>query len=541
MTEDDIASIDALAHAIVGLNAKHDLADVLAEMLDASVHLTGAKYAAINRLDVNDRSVGFQFVGMDSSVWDKIGRAPSGIGVLNEIPVDDILVIEEITEHPAFLGLPKGHPELGAFLGTRLHVRDQTFGYLYLSNKEGGFNAADGRIVRALASAASVAIDNAKLYSQTIEKQAWLEASNAIATALLSNPEDESVFSTILVSATSLARATHAALALPGVADNWVMEFSAGPHADDLLGLVLPEEGQAMSTIRSGTGLVAAIPPGTFVIETIRDFGPAMYAPLRAGDHTVGLLMLWRERGDPEFIDTDLATAQQFANDAAVALSLAEITHMKHLAGLGEERQRLADDLHDFVSQELFATSIQLEGIAQDVDEVTAQRLAGTLEHVRRAQFEVRGVMSSLAGMRNTEPLRVRLSREITLAKETLRFMPRVDADWDQISAAIASDRSLCDDAVAVIRELLSNIARHARASAAWVEVKVEDDRLSIAVSDNGVGPYGAHERHSGTANLANRAIRRDGNFSLDVRDPGADMPGTIAEWTVQIDRAASD
>lgn len=535
MTDDDVASIDALTHAIVSLNAKHELADVLAEMLDASVHLTGAQYAAINRLDDNDRSVAFQYVGMDESVWDLIGRAPSGVGVLNEIPTDDILLIDEITSHPSFLGLPKGHPELGAFLGTRLHVRDRTFGYLYLSNKEGGFNAADGRIVRALAAAASVAIDNAQLYRQTVERQAWLEASNSIVTSLLSDPEDESVFATILDSAGSLAGATHAALALPGVGERWVMEFAAGPHADDLVGLVIPDEGRAMATVRSGVGLIASLPPGTFVLETVKDFGPAMYAPLRTGDRTVGLLMLWRDRGDHEFVDADLATAQQFANDAAVALGLAEITHMKHVAELGDERQRLADDLHDFVSQELFATSIQLESIALDVDEAAATRLANTLEHVRRAQFEVRGVMSSLAGIRNTEPPRVRLGREITLAKETLGFPPQVDADWDQIAAAMEDDRSLCDDAVAVLRELLSNIARHSRATAAWVSVAVYGNRLYITVGDNGVGPYGAHERHSGTANLANRAIRRDGNFSLDVREPGVDMPGTIAEWTARI------
>lgn len=538
MTEHDVAPLDALTHAIVGLNAKHDLAELLAEMLDVSLQLTGAQYAAINRLDADDISVAFQYVGMDPSVWDLIGRAPNGVGVLHEIPSHDVLMIDEITKHPAFLGLPPGHPPLGAFLGSRLRVRDTTFGYLYLANKDGGFNDADGQMVRALAAAASVAIDNAQLYSQTVDEQAWLAASNNIVTGLLSDPEDESVFSTILSSAASLAHATHAALALPGVADEWVMEFTSGPRADTLLGLILPEDGPAMATVRSGLGIIASIPPGTYVLEEIRDLGPALYAPLHAGDRTVGLLMLWRERGDRVFGEVDLATAQQFANNAAVALGLAEIAHMKQVSGLNDERQRLADDLHDFVSQELFATSIQLESLAQDVDKEAARRLIATLEHVRRAQFEVRGVMSSLAGIRNTEPLQSRLRREITLAKETLGFAPHVDASWAGVAEATAIDRSLCDDSVAVVRELLSNIARHAHATAAWVQIEVRENRLHITVSDNGVGPAGAQQRHSGTANLANRAIRRNGNFSLDAREPGGDMPGTVATWTV---RVASD
>ncbi|WP_430868793.1 sensor histidine kinase [Demequina aurantiaca] len=536
MPDQPIPAIDALTHAIVALNAKHSLAAVLAEIVDASLQLTGAQYSAINRLDANDRSIEFQYAGMDDSVWERIGRAPDGVGVLHVIPRDDILVVEELSEHPAFLGLPEGHPPLGAFLGTRLRVRDKTFGYLYLANKSGGFNEADGRVVRALAAAASVAIDNAQMYHQTVERQAWLEASNAIVTALLSDPEDESVFTMILNSATGIAGATHAALALPGVADKWVMEFTSGPQADHLLGLELPDDGHAMMTVRSGVGLVASIPPGTYVLKAIRDFGPAMYAPLRAGDRTVGLLMLWRETGEREFGERDLATAQRFATNAAVALGLAEIAHMKRVSKLNDESQRLADDLHDFVSQELFATSIQLESISQDASPEVARRLGATLEHVRRAQFEVRGVMSTLAVGRSAEPLSTRLIREIVLAGETLGFSPVVEAPWDDVADAVAADQSLADDAVAVTRELLSNVARHARASAAWVSVACTDSRLSITVRDNGIGPAGATKRHSGTSNLANRALRRNGSFTLTEASPGTEAPGSIAEWNVAIE-----
>lgn len=538
MTDSELTPIDALTGAIVSLNAKLDLAGVLQEMLDASMRLTGASYAAINRLDPTGRSVAFHYAGMDQSVWDRIGRAPSGVGVLHEIPADGLLFIAEITSHPAFLGLPEGHPELGAFLGTRLRVRDQTFGYLYLANKEGGFTAADGQVVRALAAAASVAIDNARLYRQTVERHAWLEASNDIATTLLSDPEDETVFATILESARSLGRATHAALALRGVGDSWVLEFTAGPSSAALLGLKIPEDGQAMKTIRAGVGLVSTIPLGTYVLEPVRDFGPALYAPLRSGDSTVGLLLLWRERGAEAFVDADLETAQRFANNAAVALELAALGHLKQVTALNSERQRVADDLHDFVSQELFATAIQLEALAAESDSETAERLAATLEHVRRAQYEVRGVMSSLDAVRSADPLRTRLAREIALSKETLGFAPMVDAAWDELMLATDVDLALADDAVAVMRELLSNVARHAQATEAWISVEIREDRLRIEVSDNGIGPSGALMRHSGTSNLANRALRRDGTFSLSPRNPGAEPPGTTAVWNVTIHNA---
>lgn len=528
-------SLDALTHAIVSMNAHHTLDAVLQEMLTACASLTDSKYAAINVLNSKGRSIDFHYIGMDPGIWEAIGRAPNKVGVLREIPAEGTLVIDDLNDHPAFGGLPPEHPPLGAFMGAALKVRGEVFGYLYLAGKPGGFVEEDNAIVEALAAAASVAIDNAVLYRDANSRQDWLEASQSITTAILRDPEDEEIFTTILTTAQHLARADHAVLALPGVDGHWVMEVTAGPVADDLLGLELPPDGFGMSSITSGKGAIAAIPRGTYVLDVVKDFGPLLYAPLRSHDTTVGLLMLWRQQGGPEFSKSDLTVAQRFANHAAVALSLAEVSHVKNVSALHEQRERLADDLHDFVSQELFATAIQLESIASEVDAATAARLRGTLEHVKRAQFEVRGVMSSLAGHRSSEPLSERLSREVVLAAETLGFAPITNADWDAVAQAVADDRSLADDSVAVVRELLSNVARHARATAVTVDVNVGDGRLTVELIDNGIGPKGSQQRHSGTSNLANRAIRRSGTFALVENRPGAEQPGSRATWDVAI------
>ena len=172
--------------------------------------------------------------------------------------------------------------------------------------------------------------------------------------------------------------------------------------------------------------------------------------------------MLWRDRGQRSFENADLETAQRFANQAALALNLAELTHVRNMAAMLEDRERLADDLHDFVSQELFATAMQIEAIAADGPPELHDRLLRTLDHVKRAQHEVRGVMGSLAGQRNSEPLNERIGRELVMAQSSLGFSPSVQADWSQVADAVAGDPSLSDDVVAVVRELLSNVARHA-------------------------------------------------------------------------------
>ena len=525
----------SLTDAIIALSRDLELSAVLAKILAAATDMTGAQFAAVNVLDERGVSVDFHYRGMDAGVWERIGRAPNGVGVLAQIPATGALVIQEITQHPAFGGLPPGHPPLGSFLGSALRTRDSVFGYLYLASKPGGFTPEDEAVVAALAAAASVVIDNAQLYEDALSREQWLAASQEITTTLLSNPADEAAIGAIVATARTLGKASSAALVLPGVGSDWVMEFTDGHAADQLLGLVLPADGFAMSIIISGVGTVAPSPPGQNVLEPVRSFGPALYAPLRAADHTEGLLMLWREQGAPLFDQHDLAIAQRFSTQAAVALQLAELAHVRNLENLLAERERIADDLHDFVSQELFATSMQLEAIANDADGAIAARLAATLEHVKRAQHEVRGVMSQLQGQRTSEPIEERIHREIVMAHGSLGFAPRLLVeDWGSVIAAVGADPTLSDDVAAVIRELLSNVARHADASDVAVSISAPRYRLVVTITDDGKGPAGALARHSGTSNLANRALRRNGTFSLLPATDAAARPGTRAEWNVE-------
>lgn len=525
---------DDLSGAIIALNTDLDLPAVLNRFLEVSLAHTGARYAAINVLSPEGRSLDFYYRGMERSMWEAIGRGPGAVGVLGRIPAHGTLVVDEVTEHPAFEGFPAGHPSIGSFLGTALRVRDTVFGYLYLASKDGGFTANDETIVRALGAAASVAIDNSTLYQNALERERWLTASQEITTRLLADPGDEGAFVRIVEAALELGRASAATLVLPGMDEKWVMEFTVGARAPDLLGLELPEGGQALTTIRTGVGTVALEPPGAIILEPVRDFGPALYAPLRTEGRTVGLLMLWRTKGQNGFGNADLDTAQLFADQAAVALSVAELRHVKDVSALLDDRQRIADDLHDLVSQELFAAAIQLESLGERVPREFSAALDNIHHHVTRAQREVRGVVSTLDDERSSEPMSARVRREIVLSQNALGFAPAVTADWDSLPAELETDSALADDLVAVIRESLSNIAQHAHATRASVAVEIDGDRLAVCVTDDGVGPPEEYSRHSGTSNLANRALRRAGSFSLQPAQPGAEKPGSVMLWTVR-------
>ena len=93
----------------------------------------------------------------------------------------------DITEHPRSYGFPPNHPPMHSFLGVPVRIRDQIFGNLYLAEKQGAteFTDDDEEIVVALAAAAGVAIDNARLYALAQRRQRWLAATAEITIVLL--------------------------------------------------------------------------------------------------------------------------------------------------------------------------------------------------------------------------------------------------------------------------------------------------------------------------------------------------------------------
>ena len=299
---------------------------------------------------------------------------------------------------------------------------------------------------------------------------------------------------------------------------------------------MLPETGYAITAIRSGEGTIACRASGRTVLEPVRDFGPTLYAPLRAADHTVGLLMLWREprstlvqRGRPRRPHSasrtrrrsrsrsrNLATSRTSPRCLRIAITTRRRPPRLRLTRAVRNRDADRGDRRRCRSRQ------------------RARACLRTLDHVKRAQHEVRGVMGTLSGQRTSEPLSERIRRELVMAEASLGFMPTVQVDWAQVSHAVAGDPSLSDDVVAVVRELLSNVARHAQATAVHMTLDGSDGRLCITISDNGIGPAGSTRRHSGTSNIANRALRRNGNFTLSVTRPASDRPGTQAEWNVE-------
>ncbi len=560
MTEAPRAGTFELLRAVLSLGADLDLSSVLQRFVQVSAQLTNARYAAINVLDASGASTTFVQYGVPETAAARLANSPHAIGVLGAIPDYGVLRLRDLREHPAFQGYPAGHPDMGSFLGTAVRVHEEIFGYLYLADKQPEFEDADVDVVLALAAAAAVAIQNAQLYADARARENWLRAGQEITTLLLSGAEEDEALERIAVHAREIAEADSAVLILPGMGGELVMEIVDGDGKDALLGTVMPRDGRAWRTMRGGAGeLVESLYAHRQVrLQPMRQFGPALYAPMTAEGHAMGVLVLLRNIGRAPFGPHDLLTARSFAAQAALALRLAEARHVRDAEALLDERERIARDLHDLAVQQLFATGMQLESLRRKaarggVSPVELEEiLHDALDNVDASVRQIRSIVHALKDPDAASGLVERLRREASLSRAGLGFAPTfvVTLDGKDVGAQITDDDGidarvrggLADDVVAVVREGLANAARHAQASSVAVRVSVEGERsdvplesgeewpgsVLVEVEDDGVGLDPERTRTSGTDNLAERARQHRGTFSLTDAPSGR---GTLLRW----------
>ena len=182
---DEQARLRLLLDAVVSMAADLTLDGVLARIVEISRHLTGAQYAALGVLNSGPRKGLRTFVhhGMTPVQVEEIGDLPTGHGILGLlIDRPEPLRLHEIAAHPESYGFPPHHPPMRSFLGVPVRIRDQVFGNLYLTEKpgDGDFTQEDEEIVIALAAAAGVAIENARLYEEADRREEWLAATAEI-------------------------------------------------------------------------------------------------------------------------------------------------------------------------------------------------------------------------------------------------------------------------------------------------------------------------------------------------------------------------
>lgn len=547
-------STDRLLNATLELTGQLDLDDVLQDFVDLAGELTGARYTAIGVLDNDGRTVLFLHHGMGDDASAKIGRLPHSDGLFGHIPNDGYLRLDDLTQHPAFSGFPKNHPPMGSFLGVPVRIDSQVYGRLYLADKAGGFTDEDISQIQHLAKAAGIAVANSRVYGQSRARARWMAVSQEITTSLLEGTEEEEVLQTIAQRTREVADADTCLIVLPSVGESWACEIVDGTLADQLLGVEFPPNGRALSVLREGVGVIvdSLARANPLRIQILRHFGAAMYAPMLARGNGLGVIVLLREVGRPEFELSDLMMAEGLAQQAALALELAAARHADDVSNLLAERQRIGRDLHDLAIQQLFATGMQIHNargqLAEKGEEQLAELMEDSLTSVDESVRQIRAIVQSLRESNEAIVLVERLRRETSIGRTALGYAPSLvitvdgtvldDDDENPLVDEVDSrvDADIADDVVAVVREGLSNAARHAKGNSVQVRVHVKGrgatGKVLVEVEDDGRGVDTAVSRRSGLDNLAARARRHHGTFAITRGQHGR---GSLLEWQVPL------
>lgn len=159
----------ALVEAGLALASELDIDALLQRIADLAREVVGARYAAVGVVGDNGLLLRFVYSGIDQVTADQIGDLPHGRGLLGVLVEGGRpMRMKRISDHPESYGFPPNHPPMDSFLGVPIIVRDQTFGRLYMTEKEGAaeFSKDDERIAMTLAAQAGVAIHNANLLDE---------------------------------------------------------------------------------------------------------------------------------------------------------------------------------------------------------------------------------------------------------------------------------------------------------------------------------------------------------------------------------------
>ncbi|KGN40685.1 histidine kinase [Knoellia aerolata DSM 18566] len=514
--------LSSLLDAVLAVSSNLDLAEVLHRIVVVACELVDATYGALGVLGPGGEDlVEFVTHGLTDDEREAIGPLPRGHGLLGliiESPKPQR--VRNIGEHPDSYGFPPHHPPMTSFLGAPVRIRDQVFGNLYLTDKRTGpeFSEDDEAILGALAAAAGVAIDNARLYDGVRIQQLWGEViGNATQSLLAGRPQGE-VLAEVVVGIQDLTGASACLIALSDESELVVAATTNGPAPDG----DLPA---AREPVQDAELRAALLEPPRLVARGTR--ATRAHVPLALGRTPLGILVVDWAEGEQSGHLTHLA---DFGRGLAVSLGAASARSERARSELFEDRERIARDMHDNVIQRLFATGMSLQSAAPMSEPHVRRKLESAVDELDAAIKDIRHAIFALHRVPGARPLSAEIATVCGDAAVTLGFAPEL-----RLSGRMADiPDSVSADLLAVVREALSNVARHASASSAHVSVEVGDD-VRVVVADDGRGLPSDAVR-SGLANLARRAQNRGGTFTLEAQVPS----GTSLVWCVPLERGGA-
>lgn len=526
-----------LLEAVVAVAEDLSLEAVLDRVVSSACRLLHARYGALGVLGEGNALSHFVTVGIDGGLSKRIGPLPTGHGVLGLlITAPAPLRLHDLGQHPKAFGFPPHHPPMKSFIGVPVRVRDVVFGNLYLTEKEGGgdFTPEDQDLAVALAAAAGVAIENARLYEDARRRAAWLEACMDVTGRMLgedqmAQPEDSALD---LIAARAMKESEcHLALILVAHPQSpYSVAGTAGANARAFSGRHLAMDSQRVRSVAS-SGKPTCLDDSALLLGITSEGipGKLLIINLSAQGAHHGLLVLARNPGTGTFSKTDVEMGAVFGSHVALALALDRIHRLREQVVVFSDRDRIARDLHDLVIQRLFAAGLSVQSLRRfTTGELALSRIELVTDELDATIRDLRNTIYSLqASTEDRELLSSRILNSIRAGSKSLTYAPHLT-----LTGAVDSveNETTITHLLAVLSETLSNAVRHSGATSINVTVAADDGALTLKLLDDGCG-FSQAAPGNGLANMAQRAGQLEGSCTINSA-PGK---GTSLTWTVPL------
>ncbi len=531
----------ALHQASLELVADISLESLLERIAHLACEQVGARYAALGVMGDNGDLERFIPVGMTAEEIQKMPHPPRGLGLIGALMRSKSAIrAEDISADPRSVGFPEGHPDMRTFLGVPIRQGDQQLGQIYLTDKQdgGGFSADDQQVIEMLAAYAAVAISNARMYRELIQRDRILTRRNENL-ALLNQ-----LASTLAV-ATDVEQITEKALTqVMGYLRLEVGEIYLLSEDGKSLRLVhhngdIVEKLWQQDTYKLGEGIIGGTAKSgqprliTLNGRDPQQIHPAVHDqcfhqvacfPLTGRNVVHGVLSV--ATCHPQPLD-ELEMQFLQAISAWVGTAIENVGYGqqgKRLAVL-EERERIGMDLHDGIIQSIYAVGLTLEHarlLLKDDPPLANQRIE---QAIRDLNSTIRDIRAYILDLRPRQLLDENLMHGIQRLVNEFHANTLVETSLK--GPAESLDKLPQVQAVAlfhICQEALANIAKHARARKVEVDVWVTKDRALLEVRDDGRGFEPGQVRVAlghGLSNMVTRARNAGGEVDI-TSEPGS-------------------
>ena len=523
-----------------GLIAELDVDAVLHRLLDVAREVTGARYAAVGVLDSGRQELErFVTAGVDAETHRRIGELPRGRGILGLLIEEPRpLRLEHLGDHPRSYGFPSGHPEMETFLGVPVIIRDEAWGNLYLTQKQGGaaFTDADEESAVILADWAAIAIQNARLYGAVEQRRDHLEravrgldTTVAIAQALGGETDLSRILELIVKRARALVGARILVILLEQD-DALIVAAGAGELRSAIHGQRTPIEGTVTGRVLRSRRAERIDDASTTLREVLDESGveahSALLVPLAFRGRAVGVLAAFDRLGDEaQFDREDERLLSAFAASAATAVatgkSVEEQRLRQSIEASEQERRRWARELHDETLQSLAGLRLGLSSAMRGSDAELRAAVEAAVTNVTEDIANLRALIVELrpAALDEYGPAAAIASlAERTATRHGIEVEAHVDLAFERGDEPARHTGELESTTYRLVQEALTNAVRHAGASRIRIDVRERGGFIDVSVADDGAGfdPAAADGGGFGLRGMRERVELADGELDIE-------------------------